>query len=64
MVADGAFATLTVQTAHGFLPGLHAFLDRLEAQLDRRGLPDWMQRFDALRAEYPAWSGHAPDPRK
>jgi uncharacterized protein YndB with AHSA1/START domain len=46
-------------TAGGFLPGLHAFLDRLEAQLDHRALPDWMQRFEELRAEYPAWDGHA-----
>ena len=30
---------ITAQTARGFLPGLHAFLDRLEAQLDTRVLP-------------------------
>src|SRR5947209_18469585 len=39
------YRRITRQTAHGFLPGLHAFLDRLEAQLDGRALPDWMQRF-------------------
>jgi uncharacterized protein YndB with AHSA1/START domain len=54
------YRRLTKQSARGFLPGLHAFLDRLEAQLDRHGLPDWMQRFGELRAVYPEWSGHAP----
>jgi len=55
------YRRITKQTARGFLPGLHAFLDRLEAQLDGRPLPDWMQRFDELKAEYPEWTGHAPD---
>ena len=50
------------QTARGFLPGLHAFLDRLEAQIEGRVLPDWRQRFGELQAEYPEWSGHAPPP--
>lgn len=58
------YRRITLQTARGFLPGVHAFLDRLEAQLDRRPLPDWMQRFGELRAEYPEWGGHAPDPGK
>jgi uncharacterized protein YndB with AHSA1/START domain len=56
------YRRITKQTARGFLPGLHAFLDRLEAQLDGRIPPDWMRRFDELRIEYPNWSGHAPDP--
>ena len=38
------------------------FLDRLAAQLDGNTLPDWVQRFDVLRAEYPEWSSHAPTP--
>lgn len=58
------YRRLTVQTARGFLPGLHAFLERLEAQLDGRALPDWLQRFGELRADYPEWSGHAPPPGK
>ena len=58
------YRRITKQTARGFLPGLHAFLDRLEAQLDGRDLPDWMQRFDELRTVYPEWSSHAPDPGK
>jgi uncharacterized protein YndB with AHSA1/START domain len=56
------YRRITKQTARGFLPGLHAFLDRLEAQLDSPVLPEWMQRFTELRAEYPEWSGHAPHP--
>jgi uncharacterized protein YndB with AHSA1/START domain len=56
------YRRISMPTARGFLPGLHAFLDRLEAQLDGRVPPDWMQRFGELRAAYPAWSGHAPPP--
>jgi uncharacterized protein YndB with AHSA1/START domain len=56
------YRRITKQTARGFLPGLHAFLERLEAQLDGHPLPDWMQRFGDLRAAYPEWSDHAPDP--
>ena len=56
------YRRITKQTARGFLPGLHAFLDRLEAQLDEGALPDWVQRFGELQAEYPEWSGHAPRP--
>jgi uncharacterized protein YndB with AHSA1/START domain len=56
------YRRITKRTARGFLPGLHTILDRLEAQLDGRALPEWMQRFEELRAEYPEWSGHAPDP--
>ena len=56
------YRRITKQTARGFLPGLHAFLDRLEAQLDGRALPDWMSRVGELRAAYPEWSDRAPDP--
>ena len=56
------YRRISRETARGFLPGLHAFLDRLEAQLEERDLPDWGQRFAALRPEYPEWSGHAPHP--
>ena len=58
------YRRITKQTAPGFLPGVHAFLDRLEAQLDGRTLPDFTRRFTELRAEYPEWSGHASDPRE
>lgn len=50
---------LTARTTTGFLPGLHAFLDRLEAQLDGRTQPGFLQRFEELRADYPAWSHDA-----
>jgi uncharacterized protein YndB with AHSA1/START domain len=56
------YGRLTVPTAGGFLPGLHAFLDRIEAPLAGRPLPDWGVRFVELRAEYPQWRGHASDP--
>jgi uncharacterized protein YndB with AHSA1/START domain len=58
------YRRLTRRSARGFLPGLHAFLDRLEAQLDGRPLPDWLARFGELRAHYPEWSGHASSPGK
>ena len=50
------YRRLTKQTASGFLPGTHAFLDRLEAQLDGEPLPDWTRRFGELRGHYPAWT--------
>jgi len=50
------YRRLTKQTASGFLPGLHALLDRLEAQLDAQPLPDWLNRFNELRTQYPAWT--------
>lgn len=56
------YRRITAQTATGFLPGVHAFLDRLEAQLDGTPLPDWMARFAELQAEYPEWRGHASEP--
>ena len=56
------YRRITKRTARGFLPGLHTILDRLEAQLDGRALPDWIQRFTELMTEYPEWSGHAPNP--
>lgn len=53
------YRRLTRQTARGFLPGLHAFLDRLEAQLDGAPLPDWAKLFGDLLKVYPEWVGHA-----
>ena len=47
---------LTARTSTGFLPGLHAFLDRLEAQLDGRPQPGFLQRFEEVSRDYPAWS--------
>jgi uncharacterized protein YndB with AHSA1/START domain len=53
------YRRITQQTAGGFLPGLHVFLERLEAQLDGRKLPEWASRFEQIAAEYPQWSGDA-----
>jgi len=50
------YRRLTKQSAPGFLPGTHAFLDRLEAQLDEEPLPDWTSRFTELLSQYPAWT--------
>lgn len=64
LVGDGTSTLLTVThrrltrgTALGFAPGMHAFLDRLAAQLGGEKLPDWQERFDAVKASYPAWQG-------
>ena len=52
---------VTLQTARGFLPGMHVFQERLEAQLAGRKMPGFVERFDEVRAEYPEWS-HAAHP--
>jgi uncharacterized protein YndB with AHSA1/START domain len=49
------YRRLTQQTARGFAPGTHVLLDRLEAQLDRKPLPNWMPLFEELLAIYPEW---------
>lgn len=36
---------LGVRNANGFRPGTHAYLDRLEAHLDKAPLPDWATRY-------------------
>ena len=53
------YRRITRPVARGFLPGTHAFLDRLEAQLDGRPLPDWLALFGELRGQYPEWTDHA-----
>jgi len=58
------YRRITRETARGFLPGLHAFLDRLEAQLDGAPPPDWLARFGEVRGQYAEWSAHAADPRE
>lgn len=52
------FKNITQQSAYGFTPGLHTFLDRLAAQLDQAPLPDWQSRFTEALGRYPwasAW---------
>lgn len=41
-------------TGRGFVSGLHAFLDRLEEDLDGMPLSDWQGRFAELRPLYQA----------
>ena len=48
------FSRLTKPTALGFAPGMHAFLDRLEAYLRGDPLPDWVLRYDAVKSFYPS----------
>jgi len=43
---------LTRQTALGFVAGIHAFLDRLENELDGTPLADWAARVAEVRANY------------
>ncbi|MBX5483773.1 MAG: SRPBCC family protein [Myxococcaceae bacterium] len=50
---------LTKNTAFGFAPGTHAFMDRLEAHLARQPLPNWMQRYGEVRGAYPAMAPRA-----
>lgn len=47
---------LTRSTGTGFGPGWHAFLDRLDALLEGRPLPEWLARFNALKVGYPGWA--------
>jgi len=48
------FRRLSRGTAMGFAPGMHAFLDRLEAQLGGKSVPEWMPLVVELRRLYPA----------
>ena len=48
---------LARETALGFAPGTHAFLDRLEAHLEGRTLPAWQDRYQAVAPGYPpSWA--------
>lgn len=58
------YRRLTASTARGFVVGCHAFLDRLEAQLDGAPVRDFLESMAALRGEYPEWSHGAPPPRQ
>ena len=46
------YSRLTKSTSLRFAPGTHAYLDRLEASLNKEVLPDWMQRFAAVKELY------------
>ncbi|MDG6997789.1 MAG: SRPBCC domain-containing protein [Nitrososphaerota archaeon] len=48
---------LNTQTALGFAPGTHAFMDRLEAYLGKQSLPNWQERYQQIAAQYPpSWT--------
>jgi uncharacterized protein YndB with AHSA1/START domain len=44
---------LSLRNASGFIPGTHAFLDRLAAHLAGAELPGWSRRYEELAASYP-----------
>ena len=43
---------LSVGNARGFIPGTHAFFDRLAAHLAGAGLPNWSERYAELAPSY------------
>ena len=45
--------SLNRQTALGFAPGTHAFMDRLESQLKKQPLPNWQERYQQVANQYP-----------
>jgi len=45
---------LNRETALGFAPGTHAFLDRLGAQLSQKPLPNWQERYGQVASRYPS----------
>ena len=54
---DGTLLTfihsgLSVPNARGFIPGTHAFLDRLAAHLADEEIPDWGRRYALLAPSY------------
>lgn len=58
---DGTLLTFThtglsVTNARGFMPGTHAFFDRLDAHLAGTELPNWSDRYAEVASSYPAWS--------
>jgi uncharacterized protein YndB with AHSA1/START domain len=53
--------SLNRQTALGFAPGTHAFMDRLEAQLSQQPLPNWNERYQQVAPQYPpSWVTKRP----
>jgi uncharacterized protein YndB with AHSA1/START domain len=52
---------LNRETALGFAPGTHAFMDRLQAQLNGQPLPNWQERYQQVASQYPpSWASKAP----
>lgn len=58
--AGGTLLTFTHQglsaaNARGYIPGTHAYLDRLTAHLAAQPIPDWQPRYNQLAPHYKAW---------
>jgi uncharacterized protein YndB with AHSA1/START domain len=54
---DGTLLSLThervpTQTARGYTPGWHAFLDRFDAFVTGASVPTWDERFEVVAARY------------
>ncbi len=47
------FRNLTQQTSQGFVPGMHSYLNRLDAQLNKTPPPDFIKQVEELRRNYP-----------
>ncbi|MFS8101313.1 SRPBCC domain-containing protein [Lentzea alba] len=46
---------LSERNALGFVPGTHAFLDRMQAHLNGENPPNWQERYAEVAPNYPAW---------
>jgi uncharacterized protein YndB with AHSA1/START domain len=46
---------LSERNALGFVPGTHAFLDRMTAHLNNEEPPNWSERYAEVAPAYPAW---------
>jgi uncharacterized protein YndB with AHSA1/START domain len=53
-ILNVTYSRLTKHTALRFAPGTDAYLDRLAAHLDHKVLPDWMERYAAVKGFYPS----------
>ncbi len=45
---------MNYRTTVGFAPGTHTFMDRLEAHLGNRPLPNWVDRCREVASLYPS----------
>jgi uncharacterized protein YndB with AHSA1/START domain len=43
---------LNISDARGYAPGWHAFLDRFEAHLNGKSLPEWSKRYAGVQSIY------------
>jgi hypothetical protein len=55
-------ARVSRRTARGIAPGIHANLDRLEAHLAHRPLPDARERYNQVASLYPPIRSASPGP--